>query len=601
MANTPLDRLKAQLLTSGIQQDNIALFQVINQLIDYLRLNANAVQAVSGASGSGGLASSFLTKNKELGLPNSLQVLPGAGIQFNDTGGRRIISAAIPFGMDGETGEEGIPGPPGRIGIDGIQGKDGIAMIAIDGEDGVDGDPGQAGATGGAGPTGAAGAPGIPGIDGLDGDIGEDGIPGNIGNTGVTGATGGIGAPGIPGLDGIDGEEIESMIPGPQGPQGLTGGNSGVIFWFDPTDASDIAGYKKALKNPSANAEATNVQVCAGVGDNLLYKFVTEPGVPGVYTIPPGAAFRHIHGAVTTAGGFARYLVETYYCNADGTGETLVGSSYSDPTTDTAIDEVNWDLYKLTTVNILPTQRLVWKLYVARVSGPANVSVTTYFEGLVHPSYVESTISGGATGPPGPMGMQGSSGIYVPMYEPEEPEHPFIIPGPTGSSGSDWTVTVTKVADDAVNNSTVLTADSELFYTSLATSSVYIMEYCLIYSGNNATGDFKWNWRLGGNVADISGFIGFDLHNNSALGAALTARPSVINGNYTYYPTVNGFQSGTDAADTKLVIWGRINLTTPAAFAAESAIRFYFALFAAAAGRIVTVYKGSYFRLKKIF
>jgi len=381
-----LDRLKSQLLTSGLQQENFALFQVINQLIDFLRGEVTATQnAISGSSGGGGggggiglLGATYLTKNKEVLLPNSLQEIAGAGIQFNDAGGRRIVSTAIPFGMDGEQGEEGVPGPPGRIGIDGTQGIDGISgisMLAIDGEDGIDGEPGLPGATGGSGPTGSAGAPGIPG------------------------------------LDGIDGEEIESMIPGPQGPPGLTGGNSGVTFWFNITDASDIAGYKKAQKNPSTNAEATNVQVCAGVGNNLLYSFATEPNVPGVYAIPPGAAFRHVHGAVTTVGGFARYLIETYYCNANGTGETLVGSSYSDPTTDTSIDEVNWDLYNLTTVNILPTQRLVWKLYVARVSGPVNVSVTTYFEGLTHPSYVESTISGGATGPPGQTGLAGVNGI----------------------------------------------------------------------------------------------------------------------------------------------------------------------------------------------
>jgi hypothetical protein len=394
-----LDRLKSQLLTSGLQQENYALFQVISQLIDYLRGNINATQAaLTGGGGGGGgggiLGATYLTKNLEPGLPNSKQEIAGAGIQFNDALGRRIISTAIPFGMDGEQGEEGVPGPPGRIGIDGAQGIDGMpgfSMLAIDGEDGIDGDPGQAGATGGAGPIGAAGAPGIPG------------------------------------LDGIDGEEIESMIPGPQGPQGLTGGNSGVRFWFDPTDASDIAGYKKALLNPSTNAESTVIQVCAGAVDNLLYSFVTEPGIPGVYTIPPGAGFRHIHGAVTTVAGFARYLVKFYYCNADGTGETLVGSSYSDPTTDTSIDEVNWDLYNLTTVNILPTQRLVWKLYVARVSGPANVSVTTYFEGLTHPSYVESTIAGLVPGATGPMGMQGPSGGPFPTPEPEEPEPSYII------------------------------------------------------------------------------------------------------------------------------------------------------------------------------
>jgi hypothetical protein len=130
MAVTPLDRLKSQLLSSGIQQENIALFQIINQLIDYLRITTFNIKAISGSSGSGGLGSTFLTKNKESGLPSSLQVLAGSGIQFNDTQGKRVISAAIPFGIDSnEPGEEGLPGNPGGIGPRGLQGIQGMMGI----------------------------------------------------------------------------------------------------------------------------------------------------------------------------------------------------------------------------------------------------------------------------------------------------------------------------------------------------------------------------------------------------------------------------------------------------------------------------------------
>jgi hypothetical protein len=407
MAANVLDRLKSQLLTSGLQQENFALYQVINQLIDFLRGEITATQsAISGGSGGGGggiglLGATYLTKNKEVGLPNSLQEIAGAGIQFNDALGRRIISAALPLSIDGEEGGEGVPGPPGRIGIDGLPGPSGlpgISMLAIDGEDGIDGDPGQAGATGETGSIGATGAPGTPGIDGEIGEIGFDGIPGAV------------------------------------GPRGLTGGNSGVTFWFNNTDASDLAGYKIAQLTPSANAESTIVQVCAGVGDNLLVSFATPLGVPGVYAYLAGKEDSHIHGAVTTVGGFARYLMEIYYCNADGTGETLIGSSYSDSFTDTSIDEVNFDFYNLADVVLLDTQRLVYKLYVARVSGPANVSVTTYFEGATHQSYTNAPIAGQLP-MPGPQGIQGIPGVGIPGLDAEEPEHPYIIPGPQGPAG----------------------------------------------------------------------------------------------------------------------------------------------------------------------
>jgi|PlaIllAssembly_1097288.scaffolds.fasta_scaffold00172_8 hypothetical protein len=403
-----LDRLKSQLLTSGLQQENFALFQVINQLIDFLRNEVAATEAaISGSSGGGGgaglLGATYLTKNKEVLLPNSLQVLPGAGIQFNDAGGRRIISAAMPFGLDGGgEAEDGPPGPPGidgKMGVDGTPGRDGIQFIPLDGEDGVDGEPGLPGATGGAGPTGAAGAPGIPGIDGLEGEIGEIGFP------------------------------------GPVGPRGLTGGNSGVIFWFNNTDASDLAGYFIAQLAPSANAESTIVQVCAGTGDNLIVSFATPLGVPGVYAYQAGKDDHHVHAAVTTVGGFARFLMEIYYCNADGTGETLIGSSYSDSFTDTSIDEVNFDFYNTADVVLLDTQRLVYKLYVARVSGPANVSVTTYFEGATHQGYTNAPIAGQLP-QPGPQGQQGFTGpIGPPGIDAEEPETPIWLPGPTGPAG----------------------------------------------------------------------------------------------------------------------------------------------------------------------
>lgn len=90
-----LKRLKAQLLTSGLQQTNNALFQVINQLIDAL--------TDSLGTGSGGIITVDLTavKNKtyltELNetafLPSSRQILAGFGITLdNSVAGKLTIS-----------------------------------------------------------------------------------------------------------------------------------------------------------------------------------------------------------------------------------------------------------------------------------------------------------------------------------------------------------------------------------------------------------------------------------------------------------------------------------------------------------------------------
>lgn len=90
-----LDRLRAQLLASGIQQSNNALFQVIEQLIKELRKTTNTAVA---ASSSGSIASSLTlltSTNQAASLPNSRQLIAGANITFDDTVvNERTISTA---------------------------------------------------------------------------------------------------------------------------------------------------------------------------------------------------------------------------------------------------------------------------------------------------------------------------------------------------------------------------------------------------------------------------------------------------------------------------------------------------------------------------
>jgi len=186
MALTPqtISRLKAQLLTSGLSQKNQPLYQVINLLIDSLSDLASSTAAVSGGGGGGGggiTGATYLTTGVETGsLPNSRQLIAGAGIQFNDApSGRRVISTALPFGTDEGEGEgnDGPPGPQGPAGPAGPVGPTGANAIsifyAIDAEDGEDGLPGIPGPQGFSGVQGAVGAPGIPGTDGLDGEDSE--------------------------------------------------------------------------------------------------------------------------------------------------------------------------------------------------------------------------------------------------------------------------------------------------------------------------------------------------------------------------------------------------------------------------------------------
>lgn len=131
-------RLKSALLTSGLSQQNNALFQVINQLIDATTGTAAATATILGTpgGGSGGgsiTGATYLTTDSEiLTLPNSKQLVAGPGIQFNDVSGRRTISAALPMVRDGEDGADGMTGPPGPPGIVGP-----IGPIGPPGMDGV--------------------------------------------------------------------------------------------------------------------------------------------------------------------------------------------------------------------------------------------------------------------------------------------------------------------------------------------------------------------------------------------------------------------------------------------------------------------------------
>jgi hypothetical protein len=153
MANNDIDRLKSQLLISGLQQKDFALFQVINQLIDRVK----QLQSLIGSSSSGGSGggSSIITINT-IGFPGS---------DGND-------------GADGDT----IIGPPGIDGIIGPTGPMGAITLGPMGLDGIDGDegmpiPGPIGLTGATGPIGPTGPPAYAFIYD-EGPQGEDGFPG---------------------------------------------------------------------------------------------------------------------------------------------------------------------------------------------------------------------------------------------------------------------------------------------------------------------------------------------------------------------------------------------------------------------------------------
>lgn len=97
-----LFRLKSQLLTSGIQEKNQPLFQVINLLIDGViqglaQVNTSLTGSGSGGGSGGALNASYLTMiNETTTLPNSRALVAGENITFDDSvAGQRTINAIL--------------------------------------------------------------------------------------------------------------------------------------------------------------------------------------------------------------------------------------------------------------------------------------------------------------------------------------------------------------------------------------------------------------------------------------------------------------------------------------------------------------------------
>lgn len=81
-------QLKSVLLTSGLQQKDNALYQVINQLLSYMsqfQRDVNSGAAGSSSSSGASANNTYLTETNEIAnLPNSRRVLAGDYIAFDD-------------------------------------------------------------------------------------------------------------------------------------------------------------------------------------------------------------------------------------------------------------------------------------------------------------------------------------------------------------------------------------------------------------------------------------------------------------------------------------------------------------------------------------
>jgi len=169
-------------------------------------------------------------------------------------------------------------------------------------------------------------------------------------------------------------------------------GSGGRAFYFDLTDEADVGGYGTLLPNPSTNVQSGVTQSNTGTDFNLAAAFITNTDEPQVQVIPSGMCDLVIYATTGNdrSNPVAKIKVELYKRALNAT-ETLLNTYTSQDFSYTSLTPLTWSSTDTDSHFLALTDRLLVKVYTARVSGPATVDVTLSFEGDT-PSRIHSTI-----------------------------------------------------------------------------------------------------------------------------------------------------------------------------------------------------------------
>ncbi|NDF54302.1 MAG: hypothetical protein EB145_08920, partial [Proteobacteria bacterium] len=165
-----------------------------------------------------------------------------------------------------------------------------------------------------------------------------------------------------------------------------------VTFYPDPLEASDISGDKVARTTPSANAETTLTVAATGTGDNVLATFASASGVPGIALLPAGTSVFHVHVETGASNQIARLKFEILTCNSSGGALTVRTTGYSDNFSGSA-STLEFGLQDTSGYTMATTDRVVYRISAARVSGPSTCNITVYFDGSSRTASIISTIA----------------------------------------------------------------------------------------------------------------------------------------------------------------------------------------------------------------
>lgn len=171
---------------------------------------------------------------------------------------------------------------------------------------------------------------------------------------------------------------------------------AGRVYYLLNSVNSDISGYKIADRDPPVNSENYIEQVNTGTSWNLVEGFITEQGEPGTTLLPHGIAGRHFHVKTGASNQVGKIKIELWRRTPLGV-ETLLRSSESPSFSGTGIQELVWFQADDSGYQFNVEDRIVFKLYTARVSGPSNCTITIYFEGTENISYIITSIRSAPT------------------------------------------------------------------------------------------------------------------------------------------------------------------------------------------------------------
>jgi hypothetical protein len=105
--------------------------------------------------------------------------------------------------------------------------------------------------------------------------------------------------------------------------------------------ASNLGGYTRATSIPAID-ENMNFTNNTGTNFTLIASFITDAGEPGITAFPLGTSYRNITGKIDS--GFAKYRVEVYRIDADGSNETLLKTGESNAFGNIIEASVTWNI-----------------------------------------------------------------------------------------------------------------------------------------------------------------------------------------------------------------------------------------------------------------